>query len=884
MYSAAIKKIAIGFTFVIGMGVGLSGCGDDTASAAKQQKQAAQYYERAENYLRQGQYRAAIIEARNALKLAPDDVRNSALLARTLNEIGQPKQTMLILEPLAQTVDAGGAAVLTEAYLAQRKNQTALDYLESQNARLNVDRNPELQLLKARALSGIGNFDAAKTLQQTLQKNPQFATRATLESARDMAAQGDGAGALTLAKQILQKDPKHVPTLLFAARLAEQGADLALAEDLLGRALIELPQSDILAPTKIAVLETLSSVVTKLGRSNEALVYTKALADADPERMHLQEKFNRGLELFQSGKLAEAEPLLTEVYQQSQNDTAGILLGMIKYANNDLPGATQYFTAHIDPESSPDQALLALAATDLRSAQPEKLLQTFGPEQRARLKNPQLQALVGIALLETGKTDEGERLVAQARAAQPDNVAITTILARHYLLTHQATPAIELLRQTLSTHPQDSGVNQLLIGAYLEAGDKTRALEVARAYAAQKPAKAENFAVLGHTALVTRQLDSAAEALQKALALEPKLSSAQFDLAQLYLLQKRADKAEPLFLALLQTDANNIIASKGLITARELANGRDATADTIEQWMPGIKTSATARTVVAEYFVRNGRMVDAERLLQASTDAPNQRYSSYVRQLLALARADQAAAKQDFAGARNELVQALRLEPRSVPLLNQLARLELRANAPQEAEKIVAQLEQLQPQTASVEELKADIAAAQQRWPDAIARYRTLWQRQPLDNIGAKLYRCLQATDRNAATQLLTEWQTKLPTSATPLLLQGMAAEQQGDQGAAVLAYETGVARDGNNATALNNLALLYLQKGDSRARELAAKAHQLQPRNPAVLDTYGWILLKNKEPAKALKLLREAAVLAPQEQDIKDHLKEAERESGSKL
>ncbi|MDB6063081.1 MAG: hypothetical protein JWM78_3184 [Verrucomicrobiaceae bacterium] len=876
MYEAATKKIAV--AIAISLGIALAGCGDRGKSADKNQAQAGQYYERAQNYLQQGQYRAAIIETRNALKLAPNDPRNSELLAREFNAIGQPRLAVQTLEPLAQNANGDIATELVDAYVAQKKYQTALDYLDAKKAQLPLNEHPELSLLHARALSGSGQFDAAKLELVELQKDPKIATRATLELARNLSAQGDNAAALALAQDVLQRDPKDIATLLFAARLFEQNSDFAHAEDLLSKALIELPQTDILTPTKIAVLETLSSVLTKLGRSSESLIYTKTLADADPERMRTQEKFNKGLELFQNGKLAEAEPLLNEVYQQSKNDTAGILLGMIKYANNDVAGAAQYLTAHVDPEVAPEGALLALAAADLRSAQPAKLLETFGPEQRARLKSPQLKALVGIALLDTGKTDEGARLVAQAQAEEPNNVAITTTLVRHYLTTGQATHALELLQGALVTHPQDASLNRLLISTQLGLGNNAQALEVARKFAAQQPPKADNLAVLGHTALLSRQLDVASDALQKALALDPKLISAQFDFAQLNLLQKHPEIAETQFKSILQTDADNVAAIKGLITAREIANGREATLSTVEQLVPSAQASPVTHAVIAEYYIRNARLDDADRLLKAIPDTADQRYANYVRQLLAMTRSEQASNNRDFGAARKELVQALRANPRSAPLLTQLARVELRANSPQEAEKVVAQLEQLQAQTPMVEELKADIAAAEQRWPDAVARYRTLWQRTPNDSIAVKLQRALSASDRAAAQQFLAEWQTKIPTSATPLLLQGMIAEQQGDSAAAIRAYETGVARDGNNAAVLNNLALLYLQKADKRALDLGAKAYQLQPRNAAVLDTYGWILLKNNQVEKARELLKAALQLAPDSKEIKEHVQQAER------
>src|SRR5690606_24508619 len=467
----------------------------------------------------------------------------------------------------------------------------------------------------------------------------------------------------------------------------------------------------------------------------------------------------------------------------------------------------------------------------------------------------------------------------QALSEQPENPAIATTLARHYLMSRQGDKALDVLQKTLIAHPGDATVNRLLISGYLAEGENSKALQAAQKFAAAEPAKADNLAVLGRTALALKESNIAADALQKALKLDPKNESAQIDLAQLYLQQKQPQKAEPLFAALIEANPANIQAIKGLITARELANGREATANSIEEWMPGLQTSPVARAVTAEYFVRNNRLADAERALPATTaatDAPETPYVGHVRQMIVIASANQAAASKDFARARNELVQALRSNPDSIPLLNQLARLELRANAPQEAEKVVVQLEQLQQQSPEVEELKADIAAAQQRWPDAVARYRTLWERTANEGIAVKLHRSLQASDAAAAAQFLGEWQKSQPKSATPHLLQGMLAEQAGDTATAIRSYEAVLARDADNTAALNNLALLYLPKGEPRARELAARSYQAQPQNAAVLDTYGWILVNSGERAKGIPLIEQALKLAPTSADIREHLEQA--------
>lgn len=876
MQQAATGKLLSALTLSIGLAI--AGCGEHGANAGKDQAQASQHIERAQSYLQQGQYRAAIIEARNATKLAANDSRGLLLEAQALNQLGQSKQTIKLLETKVDNADAATVGALAEAYIAQRKYQSALDLLNTQSTRLHTGNSAEWQLLIARARAGSGDFRVAQASLQNLAANPQYATRAKLELARNAFAQGDKTQGYALCEEILHGSPQDVQTLLLLARQSELDGHLDRAEDLLSRALIVLPQTDVITPTKIETLETLISVLTKLGRSSEALVYSKALADADPKRMQLQDKLGKGLELFQAGKFDEAQPLLEEVYKQSENNTAGMLLGMIRYARNDMAGAAAYLGAHVDPEVAPDEALLALATTELRSAQPQKLLDLITPEQRVKLKNPQLKTLVGIALLETGKTAEGEQLIAQARAEQTDTRAITILMAQHYLADQQPQRAQSLLQAELSRYPQDVDLSRLLISAHLNAGAPDQALRLAQTLAARQPPDAANYAVLGRIALQTRQYDVSATALQKALALNPKLTVAEFDLAQLQLLQQQPAAAEASFQKILQRDADNVAALKGLITAHEMARGRNAT--DIEQLLLGgaAKPSSNRRAVMAEYYLRNKRLDDAERLLAATaSDGQDQLYPNQVRQQLAAERASTALAGGDATAARSALLHGLQIEPGNAQLMAQLARLELRSGNASEAGKIVQQLQQLQPSSALVAELQGDIAAAAGKQSEALAHYKEAWQRDPDNAVGAKLHALLQRGDAAAAAKFLQQWQSAQPGNATPLLLQGVALEKQGDKAGAVRAYEAGLARNANHAGLLNNLALLYLQLGDARAAGLGERAYRLQPQNPAVLDSYGWILVKSGDAGKGLELLQQAKALAPNSPEIDAHLKAAQ-------
>ena len=75
---------------------------------------------------------------------------------------------------------------------------------------------------------------------------------------------------------------------------------------------------------------------------------------------------------------------------------------------------------------------------------------------------------------------------------------------------------------------------------------------------------------------------------------------------------------------------------------------------------------------------------------------------------------------------------------------------------------------------------------------------------------------------------------------------------------------------------ALNNLAWLYQDSEPERSIELATRAAELYPDNADVLDTYGWILLKQNDREHATQVLERALELAPESTAIAEHLEQA--------
>jgi len=88
-------------------------------------------------------------------------------------------------------------------------------------------------------------------------------------------------------------------------------------------------------------------------------------------------------------------------------------------------------------------------------------------------------------------------------------------------------------------------------------------------------------------------------------------------------------------------------------------------------------------------------------------------------------------------------------------------------------------------------------------------------------------------------------------------------------------AYERLLSINPNSISALNNLACLYTDRLNDlgKAYDLARKAHDLQGNDPAIADTFGWILSKRGEYLQALAILQESAAKLPDSPEVQFHL-----------
>lgn len=130
--------------------------------------------------------------------------------------------------------------------------------------------------------------------------------------------------------------------------------------------------------------------------------------------------------------------------------------------------------------------------------------------------------------------------------------------------------------------------------------------------------------------------------------------------------------------------------------------------------------------------------------------------------------------------------------------------------------------------------------------------------------------------DFTAANQLLAESLTAHPNNIDLLYTRSLVSEKLRDMAAIETDLRAILSQDADNSAALNALGYTlanFTQRYDE-AHDLIERALQLSPRDPAILDSFGWVLYRQGRHREAVTQLR-AALAMDSDAEIAAHLGE---------
>jgi tetratricopeptide (TPR) repeat protein len=346
-------------------------------------------------------------------------------------------------------------------------------------------------------------------------------------------------------------------------------------------------------------------------------------------------------------------------------------------------------------------------------------------------------------------------------------------------------------------------------------------------------------------------------------------------LAALNLEMENYTNAEMQYRAVIRLDAEDGLAYKGLITAFERQSKQEEGIAAVMQLKE--QTGAVQPVLVlSEFYGRNGDFVQAFSLLE-ELEEPRSVQTTRLLQSLYLAKANRQLIDKNFDQGRKTILEGLTSDPDDPRLLGLLINIELLTEQFGEAAKLLAQLEKIIPDTPIVAVLSGDLAIANENFALAYKQYLLAWEVTTTDQVALKIFRSLSkhAVDKVKLIAFFEEWAEKVPDQRVSELTKAGYYLQEGEMDSAKIPYEALIEKFDDLYLAHNNLAWVYGEKELKKALASGKRAYELAPENPEVIDTYAWFLYKNSDLEQAKELLVKAVDLAPDHEEIAQHLDE---------
>ena len=845
-------------------------------------------------YLAKGDVSAALIALRAAVRDHPDDSNAHLHLAelqlRTGDPVAAERESRAARE--LKPDSSKGMLFQAQSYLPQGKFKELLAEFPADKAPPDV--KPGLLLARATASLATQDLPGAEADARASGALTPDAPEPPLLLSRVAAARNDWGTADREADKALAIDPKRVDALVWRAQLLTRKNDRA-------GALAKLDQAIAVSPNNESLLVQRAQLLIETGQ--DAKARTDVDAALKVAGRDLMPSYLNAVLLTRAGKYAEADP----EYGKVNTVIARLPRGYFFLAVNKLAlgqgeqalDAAQRFTAR-EPGDLPGRKLLAQA--EIANGQAKDAIALLTDAAKSVPGDAELQDLLGRAYAAAGQAGQAEQRFAQASTLAPDNTGVLARLAATRLALGDATGASQALEHSLAVSPDQVEATQSLVAAQIAAGN------IAGAEASLAKLKAETGEtevsgnLEGMLSVAKGRPDTALAQFDATAKRFPNAPAAKLNEARLLLVLGRPADAEPLLTSLLDKDPANGQALGPLLARYAQTNRVDAALDRAQAALKAQPGNPVLLATVSDLLVRAGKPKDA---LAATDDAVRGTGQPPVAVLAARARAlaadgqtalaqgaynqilranpgdaearrqlvEMLAAANDYDSARTAIREGLKQTPGSPPLLEALMRNEFRANGVNGATKLADEMAADPANGAFGQALKGDVLLLANRPADALAAYKAAFAKSPSSLLASRVASSDAAqghADEGAA--VLRSWLKDHPGEADVALQLAqfdLAANRLPD---AARGFEAVLAKNAHNVVALNNLAWIYQQQNDARARPTALAAYTQQP-SPDTADTLGWIMVTGGNAADGLPLLRQADTLRPNTPTIQYHL-----------
>jgi putative PEP-CTERM system TPR-repeat lipoprotein len=871
-------------------------------SFAADRQESEKYLSEAKASLAKQDFKAALVELRNAVQADPDNAAaryELGVLQLRAGDAASAEKELRAARNLGYP-EAETIVPLAEAYLSQEKYELVLS--EVVRGYRPPETETEIRVARGLALLGLERFPEAQAAFEDALTMTQKPARALISLARVKGVQGDAEGARRDVARALEANPKFVEAWVLQGQIKRFAGELDAARLDYDKALEIEPKSVSARIARAELLVTQGNIA--LGESDVGAVLQ--VQSANGRALYLQ-----ALIQGRQRKYREAELSLQKLGRRlTSYPPAVYLLAQLNAAQNQLAQAEDNVNRYIALAPGDPNGVALLGTVLLRRGNVARAVDVLNAAVEKQPRNARLLALLSQAYQRNNQRDESAKTLDRIAALAAGDAEILTALASRRLRMGRPEDAVYDLEAAMSVDAKSPQAKPLLVMGYLGENKVDEALKAATEFRDEQPDSAAAENLLGVVSYRKLGLAAAKEHFENAVRLKPDFIMAKVNLVQIAILEKQPDRARQLYDEILLLDPNYQTA---LLGQAELSRSEGKLGDAV-RWLEKArnanpKSAAPRITLINTYLARrdSAKAVEVARELAgvANDDAAAMRavghaftagndVAAAVAALQQVVKLEPASAlshyelasaysmARDTSNARVELEKSLELDPASIEVQKSYVQFMVASKDVEPALTFARRLGAARPTETAPNLLQGDLLAATRRREEAVTAYEQGVakgeSRLLIERIAAV------ETERGnllKAVQTYDNWLAKHPEDATSRSQLAGLLMKQGQDDRALTEYEHVLKAQPDDPLILNNLAWLYAKKGDPRGLATAEKAYQLAPQSPMISDTFGWILLRRGEGQRALPILEQAATRAPGRGDIQYHYAAALNEAG---
>ena len=576
--------------------------------------------ERAAKERDQGDFRAAMLDLKNALKKNPSNGEARLALGEVTLATGDAPSALRELEvarssgiPLERVRPA-----LAKTYLSIGRAEDALKLIGTP---ADGPRVAELLATRGVALLSLNRISAAgASFDQALAKDPK-----NLEALMGLATVTAQTESIPAALKIMER--------AVAVAATDPRVHILLGQFLLrapapARAQKEFEQAAQYAEKRkqgeqrfVAVVGQAEAALMQ-SHVEDSLAVTDRMLKLRPE--HPLTRFMRARALLLAGKPGEARPLLEQNVSQLQNSTSSkMLLGAIALSDGTFEQAEMYLGSVINAEPNNVMARQMLAAARLKQRKSADAVAALLPSEGEQASS-ELLAAAGKVSIASGDTASGLDYLERSVKANPNDLSARLNLVAGYLSANRPDQAATLLEGVSGDAANVAQVRYLKALTLLAKGDQAGAVQFVTSTADSETKDAAAQMLAGSLLAAARDLTRARSYFERAIALKPDSTAAYLSLARLDVMQGNPQAARSQLTRAMERSKGDPAAALAMADFEVSQREPDKAVAVLETVLKAHPSFADARVRAVQILLQAGKVERANALAQeAGRAAPN---------------------------------------------------------------------------------------------------------------------------------------------------------------------------------------------------------------------------------------------------------------------